>query len=143
MKKLLFSLVFLFGSLCLLAQEPPVRKIQFESFTRGYQKKVEITRDSIQVEESGTRSGSVQRAISKAEWEQLMATLEGVKPKELPQLGAGGKERARDAALHSTLTLITESGSYTTPTFDNYRAHPALAPLMEVIRQIEEKGGRK
>lgn len=143
MEKLLVSFVFLFVSLSLLAQQAPVRKIKYEAFTRGYQKEVEITPDSILIEESGTKSGKLRQALQPEEWEQLMSALEGISPSDLPQLKAAGDNRARDAALHATLTITTDSGTYTSPTFDNYRAHPRLEPLMELIRKKEEETAKQ
>lgn len=143
MEKLLFSFVFLFVSLSLLAQQAPVHKITYEAFTRGYQKAVEITPDSILIEESGTKSGKIKQALQPGEWKQLMRVLEGIAPSDLPQMNATGDNRARDAALHATLTITTDAGSYTSPTFNNYRAHPRLEPLMEFIRKMEEEAGKK
>lgn len=139
MEKLLLSFVLFFVSLSLLAQQAPVHKIRYEAFTRGYQKAVEITPDSILIEESGTKSGKKQQALQPGEWEQFMSALEGIAPSDLPQMNAKGDNRASDAALHATLTITTDSGSYTSPTFDNYRAHPRLEPLMELIRKKEEE----
>ena len=143
MKKLLLSLVFLFISLCVWAQQAPVNKIKFESFTRGYKKTVEISPDSVLVEESGANSKKLRRAIQWAEWEQLISALKDVHPANLPGLETKGKVHARDAALHSTITLTTDAGSYSTPTFDNYQAHAKLSDLMEAIKKIEEKAAQK
>lgn len=143
MKKLFLSLIFLFISLCLWAQQAPVNKIKFESFTRGYQKTVEISPDSILIEESGAQPVKIKRVTQPEEWEQLMRRLEGVNPARLPELETSGKGHARDAALHSTITLFTPSATYSSPTFDNYQAPQALSGLMEAIRKIEEKAAEK
>lgn len=140
------TFAFLFSAFCLFGQEGNVERVELQSATRGYKKTVEITPDSVLIRETSyMSSGSpkeVRRATRSAEWEQLMKALEGVTPAELPELQAPTKNRASDAALHSTLTISTPSATYQTPAFDNYRAHPSLQQLMEAIRKVEEEVGK-
>ncbi len=143
MKKLMFTFALLFCSLLMLAQQAPVEKITVESFTRGYQKKINITPDSIFFQQSGhVSAGSrkeVRQALQPGEWEQLMKKLEGVKLTALPEMEVEGSNRARDAALHTTISLSTASEIYNSPTFDNYQAPSGLMALMEEIKQMEEQ----
>jgi hypothetical protein len=143
MKTLMITFALLFCSLFMLAQQAPVHKIKFESFTRGYKKTIEITSDSVVMLQSGNvREGSPKEArqtLQAGEWEQLIEALEGIRLPELPQMEAAGKGRARDAALHSTLTITTATESYSSPAFDNYKAPAGLMGLMEKIREIEGK----
>jgi hypothetical protein len=147
MKILMITFALLLCSLFMLAQQAPVHEIKFESFTRGYKKTIEITRDSVVILQSGNvREGSskeVRQALQAGEWEQLTKALEGVRLSELPGMEVAGKARARDAALHSTITISTASESYSSQTFDNYKAPSGLMELMEEIRKIEEKLSKK
>lgn len=143
----MITFALLFCSLFMLAQQAPVHKIKFESFTRGYKKTIEITSDSVVMLQSGNvREDSpeeVRQALQHGEWEQLIEALEEARLPELPQMEAAGKGRLHDAALHSTLTITTATESYSSQTFDNYKAPAGLMALMEEVRKIEEKLGKE
>lgn len=131
------------SALCLFAQEQVVERIELQSATRGYKKIIEITPDSVLVREisymSSNNPKEIRRATRRAEWEQLMKVLEAVELSALPGLQAPTKNRASDAALHSTLTITTPATTYQTPAFDNYRAHPKLQKLVELIQTVEKE----
>jgi hypothetical protein len=143
MKILMITFALLFCSFFMMAQTAPVHKIVYESSTRGYKKTIELTTDSVVYRQSGhVREGSpalVRQALLPGEWERLTQALEGVSLAELPEMEAKGKNRSRDAALHSALTIATATGSYSSQTFDNCQAPAGLMGLMEEIRKIEER----
>lgn len=130
---------------CLLAllevrcQAPnAVKQVEYTTLTRGYQKHIIISQDSIAVTVEGREENkSCKRALSKDEWRTLMDCLKKVKLSEIPELKSPTMKRTYDGARHSTLTLITNETTPLTHAFDNEEANEKLLPLMKAIQKIE------
>ncbi len=130
---------------CLLAllevrcQAPSaVKQVEYTTLTRGYQKHIIISQDSIAVTVEGREENkSYKRALSKDEWRTLMDCLKKVKLSEIPELKSPTMKRTYDGARHSTLTLITNETTPLTHAFDNEEANEKLLPLMKAIQKIE------
>jgi hypothetical protein len=136
---------------CLLAllevrcQAPnAVKQIAYTTLTRGYQKHITISPDSLIITVEGREENkSYKRQLSKDEWRALMDCLKTVKLSEVPELKSPSMKRAYDGARHSTLTLITTDTSPLTHSFDNEDANEKLLPLMRAIQKIEETSADK
>ena len=134
---------------CLLAllevrcQAPnSVKKVEYTTLTRGYQKHIIISPDSLTITVEGREENkSYKRALSKDEWRTLTDCLKKVKLSEVPALKSPTMKRTYDGARHSTLTLITSDTTPLTHSFDNEDANEKLLPLMKAIQKIEEKPG--
>lgn len=119
-----------------------VKKIEYTTLTRGYQKHITISPDSIITTVEGREENkSEKRAISKEEWRLLMDCLKNVKLSEVPALKSPTMKRAYDGARHSTLTLITNEATPLTHAFDNEDSNEKLLPLMKAVQKLEEKSG--
>lgn len=117
-----------------------VKQVEYTTLTRGYQKHITISPDSIAVTVEGREENkSYKRALSKDEWRMLMDCLKKVKLAEVPELKSPTVKRTYDGARHSTLTLITDDTTALTHSFDNEDANEKLLPLMKAVQKIEEK----
>ncbi|MFD1002018.1 hypothetical protein ACFQ21_22020 [Ohtaekwangia kribbensis] len=131
--------------LCMLAlaevrcQSPnAVKQVEYTTLTRGYQKHIIISPDSLTITVEGREENkSTARALSKDEWRRLMDCLKKVKLSEIPELKSPTMKRTYDGARHSTLTLITNETTSVTHSFDNEDANEKLLPLMKAILKIE------
>lgn len=123
-----------------------IKKIEYTTLTRGYQKHIVISGDSVTTSVEGREENQqTKRALSKAEWNTVIGALKNVKLSEVPSLPSPTMKRAYDGARHSTLTLITQDQLAFAHSFDNENPHPELLPLMKAIIAMEqnEKVGPK
>ena len=116
-----------------------VSKIGFTTLTRGFQKQVFISKDSvIEIIDGRQEANKVtKKRIDKSEWDLLTESLKQVDVAEVPSLPAPSSRRAFDGARHSTITLTTTDGKEWMHTFDDESPHPKLKALMEAILRIE------
>jgi hypothetical protein len=139
--------LFLFGVTfyyCLNAQQSlaqvAVAKIEFTSYTRGYQKEIFISPDSlIEIVEGRPQAENriIKRKLAVDEWAALMKTLENVKLPEITDLQSPSTRRAFDGAKHSTIKIITSNGKAFEHTFDDENPHEKLLGLMQMIKKVE------
>lgn len=119
--------------------ETPIKKIVFNTGSRGYQKAITLTKDSavIIVNSSFAEqpSKNIRSKITAAEWDKLTTSLNGVDIKNLKELKSPTMGRAVDAANHSSLAVTTD-GEYI-HSFDNINPNEQLQKLMAVIMEIE------
>ncbi|HEY9047075.1 MAG TPA: hypothetical protein VIN08_14320 [Ohtaekwangia sp.] len=116
-----------------------VIRIDYTTLTRGYQKQIVLTHDSVTLHVEGREENKdVKRALTKAEWTSLVSALKNVKLAEIPNLPSPSMKRAYDGARHSTITLTTKDQKTLAHAFDNEDAHAKLQPLMKAILKIEE-----
>src|SRR5690349_15582022 len=93
--------LFTLATISVQCQTSNIKKIEYTTLTRGYQKHVVITLDSIStsVEGRGENQQS-KRALSKAEWNTVIGAAKNVKLSEIPSLPSPSMKRAYDGALH-------------------------------------------
>jgi hypothetical protein len=134
LKRLLFAAIASLGSFFAVGQ--PV-KIEFTSFTRGFQKQAFFSADSV-VQISNKRGVMTvsKRKIDSLAWQTLMKAVEEVQLSTLKDLPAPSARRTFDGAMHSTLTIITADGSKYSHSFDDEYPHEKLHPLMEAIKDL-------
>jgi hypothetical protein len=117
-----------------------VRCVELTSATRGYQKTVRVSPDSVvtTVNNRGETSKS-KRKLSGEEWAEIMESIQGVAKEDIGKLPAPTSDRARDAAKHSSITITTADGQKRTHTFDDEMPHERLMPLMNVLNKTENR----
>jgi hypothetical protein len=130
--------VFLLVSLTVAeAQSNEVKQVVFTSLTRGYQKQILITPDSVKLNISGREVQSFHRKLRSGEWNTLLHCVRKTGMNTLPQLESPTMKRAHDGALHSSITIITDQEW--THSFDDENPNEKLVPLMKLIKKIGEK----
>ena len=116
-----------------------IKKIEYTTLTRGYQKHVVISADSVKTSVEGREEDrQSKRALSKAEWNTVMDALKNVKISTIPSLPSPTMKRAYDGALHSTLTLTTQDQIDFGHSFDDENPDPKLVPLMKAVLKIAD-----
>jgi hypothetical protein len=115
-------------------------EIEFTTGTRGSQKTIRLTSDSIYIQKRGISGDEdFKHALQKEEWQQLTKSLEGVSLSQLEQLEGPGDSRASDRAWYSYFSIRTPQKTYKSAHFDNQAPHKKLAPLMRQIQQLEAR----
>jgi hypothetical protein len=120
--------------------ETPIKKIVFNTGSRGYQKEITFSKDSaIIVVNSSFRdqpSKNQRGKITAAEWDKLINSLNGVAINNLKELKSPTMGRASDAANHSSIAITTDN-EYV-HSFDNTNPNEQLQKLMDVILELEK-----
>ena len=117
-----------------------VGRVEYSSLTRGFQKHIVITADSVITTISGRQQQASRRLVTPEEWATVQKSLHGVSLSEIPTLKSPSQAREYDGARHSTLTLFTSDGKTVAHTFDDEKANAKLMPLMSAVRAIEQTG---
>ena len=121
-------------------QTSNIKKIEYTTLTRGYQKHVVISADSVTSSVEGRGEDQQhKRVLTKEEWNTVIGALKNVKLSEIPSLPSPTMKRAYDGALHSTLTLTTKDQIELTHSFDDENPHPQVVPLMKAVAAIADK----
>jgi hypothetical protein len=116
-----------------------INQIEFTTLTRGYQKHVVLSVDSLIVAMEGRQGNeTLKKKLSKGDWNALMGSLKNTKLSEIPELKSPSMKRAFDGAKHSTLTIITSDQKMLTHSFDDEDPHLKLLPLMSAVKKIME-----
>jgi hypothetical protein len=139
-------IIFLFCSCSALRTQTnsDIQKIEFTSSTRGFQKQLIFTKDSIFIKINSAMDPSLSRnyaaKFSAPEWANLTSTLKEVDLSKLYSLAGPTNKRAVDAALSSTIKITDKSGMQnTSPDFDDYNPNAKLRKLLDAIQQIENE----
>ncbi len=120
------------------AEQPVITIIEFTTLTRGQQKQVFISADSVTEITDGRENESAikKQKLEDGKWEELLSTIRGVKLEEIPKLPSPTNRRAFDGARHSTLKITTSDGRDFVHTFDDENPHKALHALMDKILEL-------
>jgi hypothetical protein len=115
-----------------------ITKVEFTSLTRGYQKQVFLTADSLVEVIDGRQDDTkvTKRKLPAGEWDVLIKSIGTVPLTEVQELPSPTSRRAFDGARHSTLTLTTKEGKSYSHTFDDENPHKKLQPLMDAIKKV-------
>jgi|GEM_PF-1134060 len=118
----------------------PVAKIEFTTLTRGFQKQVFISADSvIAIVDGRQEDNRVQkRKLDGQEWVELMDALKEIKLQDIPSYESPSSRRAFDGARHSSIKIVTREGKEYQHGFDDEFPHEKLKALMEKIMNIEK-----
>jgi hypothetical protein len=119
--------------------ESPIKKIIFNTGSRGYQKAITLSKDSVLIVINSSfsehPSKNLSSKITTTEWNKLTNSLNGVEIKNLNELKSPTMGRAVDAANHSSIAVTTDN-EYV-HSFDNTNPNEQLQKLMAVITEIE------
>jgi hypothetical protein len=118
----------------------PIKKIVFNTGSRGYQKEIALSKDSITIVINSSfpeqPSKNLRSKITAAEWDKAISSLNGVDIKNIKDLPSPSMDRAVDAANHSSIAITTDN-EYV-HNFDNTSPNEQLQKLMTVITEIEK-----
>ncbi|MEO6903327.1 MAG: hypothetical protein ABI315_09245 [Bacteroidia bacterium] len=142
MKNLIILILFCSCGALRTQTNSDVKKIEFKSSTRGFQKHITFTKDSIFIKVNSATDSSLTRnyaaKFSAPEWAELTKTIKDVDVSKLYSLAGPTNKRAVDAALASTIIITDKSGmDHTTPDFDDYNPNAELRKLLDAIQQLE------
>jgi hypothetical protein len=139
--KIVILIVLFFSvSVATQAQTKKVKNLEFQSNTRGYQEKILISNNKVHLVRISTK-GKIDTtfSLSQKDWAQLNKLVKGINLKNIAVLKAPTEYSHTDGARASTITINTESDSYTSSTFDNYNAPAELLPLIKKISNYAGK----
>ena len=117
-----------------------VVKIEFTSMTRGFNKQIVITKDSVVTTSAGRGSDGQNKRIklNSKQWEHLMASMEEVSFSKIPDLKSPTEKRMYDGARHSTITITAADGTAVSHLFDDEMPNQKLQKLMKEISKLEK-----
>ena len=135
---LLFLIVFL--SHVVAQQKSSIKSIEFSKVSRGYEQRVNITSDSLHIWIDDHRSGRIpvteKKQVTADDWTSLLSTANGIDLKQFSSLPSPTMKRAVDAAMHSTITIVTTDGLSYSHGFDDENPHVQGLPLLKKITAI-------
>jgi hypothetical protein len=116
-----------------------VTKIEYTTLTRGYQKQIFITPDSLIriIEGREENNKIVKRKLAAGEWEEITKAISKTPVSEIAQLKSPTSRRAFDGARHSTIVIFANDGNSYTHSFDDENPHEKLAGLMEILKKLD------
>jgi hypothetical protein len=119
------------------SQTVEITSITFESFTRGFQRKITLTPTEITCSENGKITT---RALSEDQWKRVLKPLQEIHLPDIAQLPPPTTRHQSDGARHSTFHITTTDhpSGWSTPTFDDEKAHKSLAEVMKEVIRLEK-----
>jgi len=119
--------------------EAQISRIEFNSVTRGFQKNVIITADSVVESVDGRQQSQnklVKRKNDPTDWSNLLKTLSDVDIAQLSKLEPPSRRSAFDGARQSTIKITDTNGNNYSHTFDDENPNDRLKPLMDEILHV-------
>jgi len=119
--------------------QPAITKVEFTTLTRGYQKQIFISPDSVVkiVDGRSDENKMSKRKLSDGEWDAFVKETSGLVLKEIPSLPSPTSRRAFDGARHSTIVIRTGDGKSYSHAFDDENPNEKLHGLMELIKKMD------
>lgn len=115
-----------------------ISEIRYETYSRGFAAQYVISEDSISVTNGTFEKTTQTRAITKAEWQNLMATLNNLKIQNIETLEPPTEGRMVDAAAQANLSITQNNNVFETKTFDHGNAPAPIEPLVKAILRLAE-----
>ena len=140
MKRLGLNLLLcVFVSTAATCQPEAISRVEFTTTTRGYQKQVFITEDSvIQIVDGRQDENKVlKRKTDPTEWKSLIDAARDIKLDNLPALQSPTSRRTFDGARHSRIKVTTKDKKEFEHSFDDEAPHAELKPMMDAILKIQ------
>lgn len=117
-----------------------IKVIEFRTGSRGYNKQITFTKDSVHLVVNSMRDDDPSRnsttALTVDEWNKIIASVGGVDVHQLDKLKSPTMKRAVDAADGSTIEVTTDKES--SHSFDGLNPDEHLKKLLDVILEIEK-----
>ena len=132
--------LFAFASMT-QGQTPDFKSVTFESMTRGGNRMIQVTPDSVVlVSKQQKRTFKT----DKGDWQKVVKVLESIKLNEIEKYPAPTSKRSYDGAWHSTLQILDgDDKQYSSNSFDDEVAPKELSPLMKCLKDIETRYQKK
>ena len=127
-------MLILLLTICYQTIQP--NEIIFTSQTRGSKEIISIRKDKITFVKNEEQE-VYELALS--DWNKLIKSIQEIDVNKIQDYPAPSKEHARDAALHSTLSIVVNDHVYTSDTFDDTKAPRELMKLMDCIIHLKKK----
>lgn len=142
--KLFIVISLLLAALPSVEQQQDIKQIEFSKISRGYEEHIRINIDSIHILTHDMRQDkpamTVSRKLDRDEWLVLLNAISEVDLKEIESLSSPTMNRASDAAMHGTISIMTSAQKSYVHGFDDENPNELLRPLMKAIRTLS---GRK
>lgn len=117
-----------------------INEVELKSFTRGGQKFIKVTPDSIYFK---NRTNLTVHSIDKSEWDTLGKLISGFNLNQMEQFSSSSSDRARDAAWHTNLSIRTSTKNYDSNEFDDTNAPKELEEVVKYLLQLDKKYNTK
>jgi hypothetical protein len=128
-------------------KQDDITAITLTKQTRGYVEEVVISRDSVHAmienHRAPEQSKHFDSSIDQDEWASVVMTLNNVDLPEVDGLQSPSTDRARDAAMQSTIVISFKDGKSVSHSFDDENPHPDLMPLLDAIKGFRLPDARK
>jgi hypothetical protein len=128
-------------------KQDDITAITFTKQTRGYVEEVVISRDSVHAMVENHRapdqSKHFKSPIDQDEWAGVIMTLNDVNLTGVDGLQSPTMDRARDAAMQSTIVISFKGGQSVSHSFDDENPHRDLKPLLDAIDTFRLPDARK
>lgn len=135
------AFAFLFCQYLLTCAPATITGIILSESTRGTWRSIEVNAERTTVKLNDAEASFPTKP---ADWQKLVAAAEALPPTQLGRVEVLSKKHQVDAALASTLTIVTADSIYTSPTFDHNAPPVVLAALVDSLhRRIETTSGTK
>jgi hypothetical protein len=140
-KFILLTIMSLFSIMTMAQEKSVVKKVVFESHTRGGHKSVEITADSM-IFKMGAEENKVN--LKKEDWECIVSIVNNIALQNIEKWESPSKESSRDAAWISSLSITVDNDqTFESNTFDNNKSPEKLSQLMECLIGLDKKYNKK
>jgi hypothetical protein len=118
-----------------------IAQYQYKATTMLGSRILTVTQDSVISSFAGrTTPTRTARATTPEEWNELKASVAGLKLETIATLESPTNKRATDASPFGSLKLTTKDSTYHSSSFDGYDSHKSLLPLTAVMKKIAAKG---
>ena len=128
-------------------QQDDITAITLTKQTRAYLEEVVISRDSVHAMVENHRSPEHSKhsdsSIDQDEWARVVMTLNDVNLAGIDGLQSPTMDRARDAAMQSSIVISFKGGDSVSHSFDDENPHPDLKPLLDAINGFRVPDARK
>lgn len=127
-----------------LAKEETTKQVQqeciieYSALSRGYFKEIKINKSTITVK-NDRASKAVTKPYDENVWKNVMAKLDSIDVKTLPNLVAPTQKRLFDGAPHAVFKVTIDGKTYTTSSFDHGFPPKEIESICNKIIEISDK----
>jgi len=112
--------------------------ITYEANTRGFYEKIWITKDFVSFSNDRNLKEVITAKCKKEDWESLVALMNDIDIKHLPELEPPTKMHQYDGAAMATLTVEVDNEAHETKVFDHGHPPKAISGLVNKVLSIKE-----
>lgn len=113
-------------------------RISYEALSRGFYEKIWISKDSITVTNDRNHMKSMSHPTSQKDWNELIAIVNQVDIKSLPNLEAPTAMRQYDGAAFATLAITQGKEEIKTNSFDHGHPPKAIETLVNKVLSMND-----